>query len=176
MRPGTRAFSVSFPKPNCCAANLTVRSGWHYAVHLSTSRFQSGPHWPLPRWPPLSRRRTGDLLSVAMTALCIPPPSAPTGRASSRRQTTRPPASGTPRPPRRSRSCAAMKSGHGWPKMITRPFTEKDREAWLIKNRKVDRITREEYYNGALTWCWRSCRAPTSFPMAPTGRYSAARA
>ena len=60
--------------------------------------------------------------------------------------------------------------------MITRPFTEKDREAWLIKNRKVDRITREEYYNGALTWCWRSCRAPTSFPMAPTGRYSAARA
>ena len=40
----------------------------------------------------------------------VPPPSAPTDRASSRRQRTRPPASGTPRPPRRSRSCAAMRT------------------------------------------------------------------
>jgi len=36
------------------------------------------------------------------------PPSAPTGRASSRRHGTRPPACGTPRAPRRSRSCTAM--------------------------------------------------------------------
>src|SRR5690349_18278358 len=45
---------------------------------------------------------------MGMKALCIPSPSAPTGRASSRRQWTRPPASGTPRAPRRLRSCAAM--------------------------------------------------------------------
>src|SRR5215831_2935660 len=35
-----------------------------------------------------------------MTAPCLPPPSAPTGRASLRRQRTRPPASGTPPAPR----------------------------------------------------------------------------
>jgi hypothetical protein len=38
-----------------------------------------------------------------------PPPLAPTGRASSRRQQTKP-ASGTPLAPRRSRSCAAMRA------------------------------------------------------------------
>ena len=38
------------------------------------------------------------------------------------------------------------KSGHGYPRMITRPFTEKDRDEWLRLNRKVDRVTREEYF------------------------------
>ena len=41
------------------------------------------------------RGRIGALIS-AMATTCGPPPSAPTGRASSRRQMTRPPTSGTP--------------------------------------------------------------------------------
>src|SRR5262249_14463070 len=103
------AFSVSFPGPNCCVVKLTARSGWHRAARASTSRcprVQSRPHRPRPRSPPVFRRRIGFLFSMTMTASCIRPPSAPTGRASLRRQTTRPPASGTPRAPRRSRSCA----------------------------------------------------------------------
>lgn len=37
-------------------------------------------------------------------------------------------------------------SGHPYPRMITRPFTEKDRDEWINRHRKVDRITREEYF------------------------------
>jgi hypothetical protein len=37
-------------------------------------------------------------------------------------------------------------SGHKYPKMLTRPFTVADRDEWLVKNRRIDRNTREEYY------------------------------
>jgi hypothetical protein len=53
-------------------------------AHASTSRYLRMPsrlHWPLPRLPPLFRRQSGVLHSVALTAPCGPPLSAPTVRA-----------------------------------------------------------------------------------------------
>jgi hypothetical protein len=37
-------------------------------------------------------------------------------------------------------------SGHPFPKMLVRAFTKEDRPVWLEKNRKIDRNTRDEYY------------------------------
>lgn len=37
-------------------------------------------------------------------------------------------------------------SGAEYPKMLTKPFTKEDREEWLRKNVRLDRNTREEYY------------------------------
>jgi hypothetical protein len=37
-------------------------------------------------------------------------------------------------------------SGHPFPKMLVRAFTKDDRAEWLEKNRKIERNTREEYY------------------------------
>lgn len=36
--------------------------------------------------------------------------------------------------------------GHRYPKMLTRPCTRADREAWVEKNRRTDRVTREDYW------------------------------
>ncbi len=38
------------------------------------------------------------------------------------------------------------KSGHPYPKMLTKICTREDREAWVNKNRRVDRVTREDYW------------------------------
>ena len=38
-------------------------------------------------------------------------------------------------------------SGHPWPKLITKKFTEADRVAWLVKNKRTDVHTRAEYYD-----------------------------
>ena len=57
---------------------------------------------------PRPARRSSS--SAATRSRSIPPPSAPTGRASSRRLRTRPRASGTPRPARRSPSSAATRA------------------------------------------------------------------
>lgn len=37
-------------------------------------------------------------------------------------------------------------SGHAYPRMLTRPCTAEDREAWRTKNKRMDRTTREEYW------------------------------
>ena len=63
-------FSLSFPRPSCRVAILTVHSGWQRAVHASTSRcppIKPEPHRPLPRSPQPFRSPIGALLSVAMT-------------------------------------------------------------------------------------------------------------
>lgn len=41
----------------------------------------------------------------------------------------------------------AGKSGHAYPKMLTRLCTKQDRDEWIEKNRKIDRTTREEYWD-----------------------------
>jgi WD40 repeat protein len=58
------------------------------------------------------------------------PPSAPTGRASSRRHGTTPPASGTRRPPRRSRPCAAMIATCGPPRSRIVTASEDTARIW----------------------------------------------
>src|SRR5262249_8589957 len=72
-------FSLSFPRPSFHVAILTAHSGWHPAVHASTSRcppIKPGPHRPLPRSLPPFRRRFGALLSAAMMAPSLPAPQA----------------------------------------------------------------------------------------------------
>jgi hypothetical protein len=64
-------FSLNFPRPNCRAEKLMARSGWHCvarALTLVCLRIPSRLHRPLPRLPPLFRRRIGVLRSVAMMA------------------------------------------------------------------------------------------------------------
>lgn len=38
------------------------------------------------------------------------------------------------------------RSGHPYPKMLTRAFTKEDRDVWQHKNKKVDVTTQREYY------------------------------
>lgn len=40
-------------------------------------------------------------------------------------------------------------SGHRYPKMLTKPCTKEERTAWVDKNRRVDRVTRDEYWEEA---------------------------
>ena len=49
--------------------------------------------------------------------------------------------------PRHDPNAPPGHSGHPWPKMLTRHFTEEDQEAWLKKNKKIDIATRQEYYD-----------------------------
>jgi hypothetical protein len=37
-------------------------------------------------------------------------------------------------------------SGHGYPKMLVKPCSKEDREAWLAKNKQIDPTTRQEFY------------------------------
>ena len=48
--------------------------------------------------------------------------------------------------PRWQANAPPGKSGHEYPKMLTRICTREDREAWVNKNRRVDRVTREDYW------------------------------
>lgn len=41
-------------------------------------------------------------------------------------------------------------SGHPYPRMLTRSCTREDREAWRDKHRKVDTVTRQEYWEERL--------------------------
>ncbi len=48
--------------------------------------------------------------------------------------------------PRWQENAPPGKSGHPYPKMLTRICTREDRDAWVEKNRRVDRVTREDYW------------------------------
>ena len=48
--------------------------------------------------------------------------------------------------PRWEKDAPPGRSGHGWPKMLTRPFTKEDRTEWREKHKKLDVNTRQEYY------------------------------
>jgi hypothetical protein len=50
--------------------------------------------------------------------------------------------------PRWAADAPPGKSGHPYPKMLTRPCTKEDRVEWREKNRRVDQHTRQEYYEG----------------------------
>lgn len=54
------------------------------------------------------------------------------------------------------------KSGHRYPKMLTRPCTKEDRAKWVDEHRRVDRITRDEY------WEEPSPRVGSQIPMIST--------
>lgn len=54
------------------------------------------------------------------------------------------------------------KSGHPYPKMLTKVCTKEDREEWLRRNVKIDRNTREEY------WDDRAPRVGTPIPLLAT--------
>ena len=51
--------------------------------------------------------------------------------------------------PRWEANAPPGKSGHGYPKMLTKPCTKDDRSAWIEKNRRIDRVAREEYWEEA---------------------------
>lgn len=51
------------------------------------------------------------------------------------------------------------KSGHAYPKMLTKACTKEDRDEWLKQNVKIDRNTREEY------WEDRVPRVGTQIPL-----------
>ncbi len=48
--------------------------------------------------------------------------------------------------PRWDKNAPAGKSGHPYPKMLTKICTREDRDAWVEKNRRTDRVTREDYW------------------------------
>ena len=50
--------------------------------------------------------------------------------------------------PRWAHDAPPGKSGHPYPKMLTRTCTKEDRIEWREKNRRVDQHTRQEYYEG----------------------------
>ncbi len=50
--------------------------------------------------------------------------------------------------PRWAKDAPPGKSGHPYPKMLTRTCTKEDRIEWREKNRRVDQHTRQEYYEG----------------------------
>ena len=50
--------------------------------------------------------------------------------------------------PRWANDAPPGKSGHAYPKMLTRACTKEDRIEWREKNRRVDQHTRQEYYEG----------------------------
>lgn len=48
--------------------------------------------------------------------------------------------------PRHDPGAAPGKSGHPYPKMLTRICTREDRSAWIEANRRVDQTTRQDYW------------------------------
>ncbi len=50
--------------------------------------------------------------------------------------------------PRWASDAPPGKSGHAYPKMLTRACTKEDRIEWREKNRRMDQHTRQEYYEG----------------------------
>ncbi len=89
-------------------AAATRNGSWSAAFSPDGSRIVTAS-WDDDRARLGRRDRQADRRPARPRGLrCAPPPSARTGRASSRRLKTRPRASGTPRPARRSPSC----SGH----------------------------------------------------------------
>src|SRR5262249_54405653 len=88
-------------------AAVVSQANWRLALgghgFWSAAFSPDGPRAPGTQGAPRRPRSC-----AAMSAACVAPPSAPTGRALSRRRMTRPPAPGTLPVRRKSRSCAAM--------------------------------------------------------------------
>jgi len=49
--------------------------------------------------------------------------------------------------PRHNTLAPPGQSGHGYPKMLTRPFTKDDRDIWLDRNVRIDMNTNKRYYD-----------------------------
>lgn len=49
--------------------------------------------------------------------------------------------------PKWAANAPAGKSGHAYPKMLTRLCTKQDRDEWIERNRKIDVNTRQEYWD-----------------------------